>query len=134
MAELVELAYRRRRAHDTKSAVWKRLNYVIGGVTAVATALAGVAILADWWGKDVAGAVAVLAGVLTGLVAFYDFDERNVAARLGRAEWGRLHQDALSLDAQINAVDADALRERVDALYVRRYELEVLDAKSRLKD
>ncbi len=91
--KFLELSGQRLVAHDHKSALWKRLNYVLGGVAAIGSTLAGAAILADWWGRDVAGAIALCGGLLVAMVAFYDFDQRRCrpgwVARVAKAAPGR---------------------------------------------
>ena len=101
---------------ETKGRLWKWGYYGVGAVATSLTALAGVAVLADWFGRTVPGVIAVLAALLTALIGFLDFGGRMVRVRLERAAWHKLYQRSLSL-LEFPSLEGGAPRAAVDALY-----------------
>lgn len=135
LADLIRTTQHAVRWKEKTGALWKWLYYSVGGVSAAATALAGVTILAQWFGPTVPGVIAIASSLLTTLASFFNFNAREVRVRVEKAELRRLLQSSLSLasEAEIRSMDKDELRRRVDPLWGSFCDQEKVSAEARAR-
>jgi hypothetical protein len=118
-----------------KSHRWKQGNYLIGGAAAVLATAAGATSLSSWFGDagdDVAAVLALLSGLLTSIVGFYDFGRRFARLALERAEWFGLSTRIQVLEAEWSTLRDDAERgARVKELLAQERTLWLSDATAR---